>query len=262
MRTKKFITFAITLILLNACKTNDDDVCCPQPLNIQATFNFSHNWDGTSVSNTNFNTIQYTNANGEEMSIEKLRYLISNVTFHKSNGETIIINGYNLVDVTNNIDLMYAPNFDIPTGSYENVSFTFGFNNEDNYNNNYPDLNSASWNVPDMMGGGYHYMQLEGRFINDSDVETGYAYHAIRAVNMINAPDLLFQDTFFTVNLGPVNISNNIAFNIEMDIAKWFKNPNQWNLNQLNNMLMPNFDAQIMMYENGQNVFSLGSISQ
>jgi len=259
----KKIAALLTLITLAfSCSSDDDNQPNNVPQNVNATFNFSHNWDGISVTSTNFNTIQYINANGEEMSIEKLRHLISNVTFHKSNGETIVIDGYNLIDVTNDSGLVYAPDIDIPTGSYENVSFTFGFNNDDNYNNNYPDLNSASWNVPDMMGGGYHYMQLEGKFINDADVEIGYAYHTIRAVNMTNAPDLLFQDTFFTVDLGAVNVSNNISFNIEMNIAEWFKNPNQWNLNILNNMLMPNFDAQVMMYENGQNAFSLGSISQ
>ena len=47
-----------------------------------------------------------------------------------------------------------------------------------------------------------------------------------------------------------------------MNIAEWFKNPNTWDLNVLNNMLMPNFNAQIMMFENGQNVFSLKSVTQ
>ena len=35
-----------------------------------------------------------------------------------------------------------------------------------------------------------------------------------------------------------------------MNIAEWFKTPNTWDLNALNNMLMPNFDAQILMFEN------------
>ncbi|PWK20337.1 MbnP family protein [Xanthomarina spongicola] len=259
---KKIIALFSIIFTIVSCSDDDNNTPNNVPQNVNTTFNFTHNWDGTAVSSADFNNIQFTNANGEEMSIEKLRYLISNVTFYKSNGETIVIDGYNLIDVTNDSELTYTPNIDIPTGSYENVSFTFGFNNEDNYNNNYPDLNSALWNVPDMMGGGYHYMQLEGKYINTIDVETGYAYHAIRAVNMSNAPDLLFQDTFFTVNLGPVNITNNISFNIEMNIAEWFKNPNQWDLNVLYNMLMPNFDAQVMIYENGQNVFSLKNISQ
>ena len=254
---KKIVPILFICLLIVSCNKDSDDTISQ----VQTTFNFTHNWDGTNVTNADFNTIKYTNANGEELSIEKLRYLISRITFKKSTGETIILDGYNLVDVTNNANLTFAPSTQIPTGNYSNVSFIFGFNNDDNYNNNYPDLNSASWNVPEMLGGGYHYMQLEGKFIDNTDTETGYAYHAIQAADNSGAT-LMLQDTFITVNLGAITVSNNPTFNIEMNIAEWFKNPNTWDLNVLNNMLMPNFGAQIMMHENGQNVFSLESVNQ
>ena len=228
---------------------------------VQITFKFSHNWDGTAVSNANFNSIIYTNANGEDLSITKLRYLISKITFEKSSGETFILDGYNLVDVTNNTNQSFTPITTIPDGDYSKVSFTFGFDNDDNYNENYIDLNSASWNVPELLGGGYHYMQLEGKFIDNTTTETGYAYHTIRAVDNSGATQV-FQDTFFEVDVGAVKITNNATFNIEMNIAEWFKNPNTWDLNVLNQMLMPNSSAQIMMYENGQNVFNLESVNQ
>ena len=48
-----------------------------------------------------------------------------------------------------------------------------------------------------------------------------------------------------------------------MNVAEWFKNPNEWDLNALHSFLMPNFNAQIMMSENGQlDVFSIGTITQ
>lgn len=251
-------TLLITcLLILTSCHVDKDD----EITQVNTTFNFTHNWDGTNVTNTDFNTIKYTNANGEELSISKLRYLISKITFQQSNGQTIILDGYNLVDVTNNTNLSYLPITTIPTGAYNNVSFTFGFDNDDNYNENYIDLNSVSWNVPELLGGGYHYMQLEGKFIDNTTTETGYAYHTIRAVDNSGTTQT-FQDTFFEVNLGEVIITNNVTFNIEMNIAEWFKNPNIWDLNVLNNMLMPNFNAQILIHENGQNVFSLKSINQ
>ena len=252
-------TLALLLIcfaFLSSChKDNDDDVS--QAI---ATFSFSHSWDGTPVTNTDFNSIKYTNANGEALSITKLRYLISKIIFTSFSGEKFILEGYNLVDVTNNTNLSFSPTTTIPFGTYTNVSFIFGFDNDDNYLN-YPDLNSASWNVPSMMGGGYHFMQLEGKFVDNASNEIGYAYHVIRAVDVTNPSALLFQDTFFEVDLGEVNITGNTTFNIEMNIAEWFKNPNTWDLNILNNMLMPNFDAQVMMYQNGQNAFSLTSIT-
>jgi hypothetical protein len=243
------------LTLLSCSKDNDNTIT-----QANITFNFAHNWDGTTVTNSDFNIIKFTNSFGTQLSVSKLQYLVSNIKFENSKGETIVLDSYNLVDVTNNTNLFFSPSNTIPTGTYSKVTFTFGFNNEYNYQN-YTDLNSVSWNVPAMLGGGYHFMQLEGKFIDNSATQTGYAYHTIRAVDN-SGSELVFQDTFFEVNLGEVTITNNAVFNIEMNIAEWFKNPNTWNLNVLNNMLMSNFTAQQMMFQNGQNVFSLESINQ
>ncbi len=245
----------LNLIILSCSEDKDDNL----PTNASISINFTQNWDGTNVSSSDFNDIKFTNVNGEEMSLERLRYLISNITLENSNNDEFIISNYNLIDVGEDSGLSLDSQGTIPTGTY-NLSATFGFNNDDNYQN-YTDLNSASWNVPAMLGGGYHYMQLEGKFINDLDVETGYAYHAIRAADNSGA-SIIFDDTFIELELGEVVISNNATIELKMNIAEWFKNPNQWDLNVLNNMLMPNFDAQIMMYQNGQAAFSLGEITQ
>jgi hypothetical protein len=141
------------------------------------------------------------------------------------------------------------------------VSFTFGLDNEDN-SENLIDLNSESFNVPENLGGGYHYMQLDGKYINSNMEEQGYNYHAIRAVDNPGPNPTFPQDTFFSVDLGSIEINNNVEIEVEMNIAEWFKTPNLWDLNVLNQMLMPNSSAQILMYQNGQNVFSLGNVSQ
>ena len=249
--------FLILSLSLFTCGEDNDDNLRAE---VSPTFKFTHNWDGTAISNINFNAIQYTNANGELLSIERLRYLVSDITFTSTNNEIIELDVYNLVDLTNNNGLSFSPDSTIPTGNY-NVSFTFGLDNEDN-SKNYLDLNSESFNVPDMLGGGYHYMQFDGKFINSSAAEQGFNYHAIRAVDNPGANPTFPQDTFFTVNLGVIEITNNTEIEIKMDIAEWFKDPNQWDLNTLNQMLMPNSSAQIMMFQNGQNVFSLGEITQ
>lgn len=253
---KSIAILFISLLVITSCSEDNNDEISQANI----TFNFSHSWDTSKITNTNFNTIQFTNANGEQLSITKLRYLISRITLENTNGELFILDGYNLVDVTNNSNLSFTPTQTIPTGNYNKISFIFGFNNKDNYSTNYPDLNSASWNVPAMLGGGYHYMQLEGKFIDNTDTEKGYAYHTIRAVDNSGTTPV-FEDTFFEVNLGDLSITNNTTFNINMNIAEWFKNPNTWDLNILNSTLMPNFDAQILMFENGQNVFNLESIN-
>lgn len=255
MKKGKFRMAILALMLMVGCSEDSTD----ELPSARVTFDFSHHWDGQSVSSDDLNALQFTNANGEQLSIELLRYLISDFTFENENGEIIIVDDHNLVDLTRGTGLSYATDEAIPVGNYSNVSFTFGFDNEDNEDGAYLDLNSASWNVPMMLGGGYHFMQLEGRFVDSNSMETGYQYHAIRAVDNSGA-EQRFQDTFFTVDLGPMTITEQGAeVGVAMNIAEWFKNPNQWDLNVLGSMLMPNFNAQVMIHENGQGVFALES---
>jgi len=254
---KLIAVIVFSLVLFSSC--GEEEI--PALQNTNVSLNFKHNWDSAAVTNANFNATQYFTAEGDELTIEKLRYLISNVTFHKSNGETIVIEGYNLIDVTNDENLSYITPIQIPIGTYTNVSFTFGFDNTDNIDGAYADLNSASWSVPPMLGGGYHFMQLEGKFIDNTAQEKGYAYHMIKAVNITDPDNLVFQNTFFTVNLGEVIVHNNSSVDVNMNIAEWFKSPHQWDLNTLHSMLMPDFYAQVKMHDNGQNVFSLGFVN-
>ncbi|MBC6997463.1 MbnP family protein [Cytophaga sp. FL35] len=252
---RKFILYCTLGCLLMFGCSNDEDLI-DEEANVSVSLKMQHSWDGETIAMTDLNTIKYENANGEKMSIERLRYLISDVTLEKQDGTIVELKDYYLVDITKEETLVIEISDSIPPDTYNNISFTFGFDNEDNLSGIYPDLNTALWNVPEMLGGGYHFMQLEGKFINESQVETGYQYHAIKAVDN-SGDEPVFQDTFFTVNLGPVTIRGQEELKLSMDVSEWFKNPVQWNLNELHSMMMPNFDAQVMMFHNGQNVFSL-----
>ncbi|HPF11783.1 MAG TPA: hypothetical protein PKW08_04400 [Flavobacteriaceae bacterium] len=232
-------------------------------------FVFSQNWDGADIQNANFDVTTYTTAHGETLTLSKLVYLISDITFTSSTGEVYTAGDYNLVNVRDGQNLHFIPDVEIPEGSYT-VTFRFGFNDEDN-DMNHPDLNSADggWNVPDMLGGGYHYMRMEGKYTNSTTVpaEINFQYHTIRANKHSSLPPgpgtlELTQDTSFEVNLGEITITDDLEIEVKMNVAEWFKNPNTWDLTQLYTTLMPNFNAQIMMNQNGSNgVFSLGSVA-
>lgn len=250
------LILAFTLVFVACEKDNDDNISPVTAVN----FKFIHKWEETEVSNSDFNSIQFTNAYGNELSIESLRYLISKIKLTKNTGEVITIDEYNLVDLEDANSLNFSTNQTVAVGSYSDISFVFGFTNEDNTDGTYADLNSATWNVPAMLGGGYHYMQMDGKYINNSNVESGYNYHAIRAVDNPGSNPTFPQDTFFEVSLGEITLTGATEITIAMNIAQWFKQPNTWNLNEYNQMLMPNSTAQILMYQNGQNVFNLVSI--
>lgn len=250
---KCILLFAVALAFF-ACKdVDEEEVINP---NHNVTFNFTQNWNGEEITDPDYQTTVYTNENGEELTISRLRYLISDVAFTNEDGDTTLIKGYNLVNARKGINLQYKPSKKIQEGTY-NLSFTFGFDNKDNVSSAYPDLNTEGWNVPEDLGGGYHFMQMEGTFIDNSDSQAPYLYHTIRAADMADE-GLLLEDTSFEVNLGTVTVEEGSSFEIKMNVAEWYKNPNKWDLNQFNSNLMMNFDAQIMMSQNGKTVFSLG----
>jgi hypothetical protein len=248
----------LLFFLLTGCDSNSDTA---EPSSFTPSFRFTHNWDGLAVTNADFNNFQFTTENGDVLSMARVRYVISDIVFTGQSSERLEFDVHNLVDVTNNDGLVYSLPFFIPATSYSNVSFTFGFNNEDN-SENYPDLNVANFGVPEILGGGYHYMQFDGEYLDMDNEEQPFNYHAIRAVDNPGPNPTFPQDTFFTVNLGPVTITNNAEIEIQVNLAEWFKNPNIWDLNELNTELMSNSDAQILMSENGRSVFSLGTITQ
>lgn len=246
---KIIFTLVVFCFTFLAC-SEDNDVNIET---VNVTLKFTQNWDGTAISSSDFNQFKFTNENGDLISIERLRYVVSNTTIGA------VANNYQLIDVGENTGAEIVLE-GITKGS-KSLNFTFGFNDADNLDGIYPDLNSASFNVPEMLGGGYHYMQFDGKYKDTNNADANFNYHAIRAAD-ITAPDnLILQDTSIDIDLGNVEISDNTTIEIQMNVAEWFKNPNTWNLNELNTVLMPNFDAQILMNANGQSVFSLGEIT-
>ena len=241
----------LILILILVTRCSEEKECCVQP-QFTITLNFTHHWNGLKITPKDFNELKFTNENGERLSIERLRYLISNIS---------LINGknYHLIDVGENS----GTSITIPELTDESyaLSFRFGFSSEDNTDGTYQDLNSVSFSVPGMLGGGYHFMQFDGKYIDNNNEASGFNYHTIKAVDRTDPNNLKFEDTSFEVNLGTIEVASNPEIEIKMNLAEWFKNPNTWNLNELNTVLMPNFEAQKMMRANGDSVFSLGVVN-
>jgi len=257
---RKVALILVIVIVTFSCKKNDDTALTP----VSVSFNFTQNWDGSNIQNSDFENTLYLNAFGTQQTISKLVYLISDITFTDAAGTIYDAGDFNLVNARQETNLSFTPNIQVPPGDYL-ISFTFGFDDEDNIDGAYPELNQTAegpWGVPAALGGGYHYMRLEGKYNNTMGTNVGYAYHAIRANDMSMTP-LLLEDTSFVVNLGQVAVSNNTNVEIKMNVAEWFKNPNTWDLNTLFASLMPNFEAQKMISENGaERVFTLGAVTQ
>lgn len=244
----KKISALLFLVILLFCS------CHKEEENISLTIKFTHNWNGVPVTNQDFNTFKFTTANGENISIERLRYLISNISLAEESA-----NNHFLIDVGKNAENL-IPIKDVLSNNNK-LTFTFGLTDSENIDGSYQDLNSINFNVPGMLGGGYHYMQFDGKYKDTNNQDANFNYHVIRAVDTSDPTNLKFEDTSFTVDLGIIEIKNNTTIEISMNIAEWFTNPNTWDLNVLNTVLMPNFEAQKQMNANGKTVFRVGEIN-
>lgn len=251
---KKVVLLLALAIIAIGCNKDDDNT----PKNATVTFNFTQNWNDKPVTKADFNVTSYTNEQGNVVSITKLRYLLSRIVLHKEDGTTVAFEDYKLVDLSDESTLNLTPTMEVPTGSYTGISFVYGFNKDDN-TQNYPDLNEANWNWPAMLGGGYHFMQMEGRYEDTNGDPQLYAYHNGTA----RVSEGNFEQNFIAFDFNKnFDITNDATIEIKMNIAEWYKNPYSWDLNVLNLDLMMNYAAQKHMNENGATVFSIGTVTQ
>lgn len=81
---------------------------------------------------------------------------------------------------------------------------------------------------PQLMGGGYHFLKLEGNYI-DNSATYGYAMHL--GTNNCLIPIKLFS---------PIHISNDAKtkLKLKMNINEWFKNPHLFDFNLDANNIM------------------------
>jgi len=247
---KKIALIILTVTLFIGC--NNDDNNNTTPINVPVLFNFSQNWDGTEVSNANFGTTDYTTDFGHEINILRIRYLISRLVLTDSDGVVYPVGDYNLIDMDDPTTFAFDPNVMVPEGTYT-LSFVYGFNQADNINNAYNDLNTASWNWPEMLGGGYHFLQFDGMYNVNTAIPMPFNYHNGTA----KVSDGVFEQNFVQFNLtNNLIIEAGSVIDIKMNIAEWFKNPYSWDLDVYNTPLMPNYDAQKLMQQNAATVFS------
>ena len=250
--------FALIMCVALALTSCSEDMDDNAHANANINFKFSHTWDNTLINSSNLTTQTLTNENGENINITHIRYLISKLQLVNSSGTTFTFDGYKFTDLENENTYNFTPeNNSIPTGTYT-LKFVWGFNEEDNIDGAYLDLNSASWNWPAMLGGGYHFLQFDGMYNVDTTPSPFNYHNGTARVSVGN-----FEQNFAIIELEtPLNITKNATINVNMNISEFFKNPNTWDLNVLDTPLMPNYNAQKMMQENVMSVFNVEGITQ
>lgn len=244
------ILFSLAAVLgLFSCTNKSDDVN-PQPAQSSIIFSFNH-FVGSQIAD--FNSIKYTNAYGNMYSIETLKYFVSDIALYTSDGGIVLIDDEHYVDARDESTWVFDPEIKISTGEYIAVSFIFGLNEEKNISGSYTNPPESNMEWPMAMGGGYHYMKLEGKH-DSAGVTKNYQAHTGATMGNQNYIRVSLPNSGFIATGAGVQIA------FKMNINNWWVSPNTLDLNEITS-IMGNQPMQVKLHDNGkEDVFSIYSI--
>ena len=212
------------------------------------------------------------NAAGNEYLVNEVQYFISDVILHNSDGSDFMINqdgGIHYVDTDIPSTFSWAVTTDIPVGNYSSVSFTFGISEAKNQSNMFPNPPERDMFWPEFLGGGYHYMKLNGKWLDTLSQVTPFNFHLgigqIYAHDVINVDSITgFVQNYFTVTVPnssfAINENQTTSMELIMNIESWFDTPHVWDFNYWGGSIMQNQQAMQTAKENGADVFTIGTI--
>ena len=230
------------LVLLAGCNSKET----VDPNVVAVNLQFAHLVDGIDVT---LDQVMYKNVLGQDYSVKTIKYFVSRVQLHQADNSTIDLDDIIYVDVRTPELLSQELSQKIPIGDYQGISFVYGLVPEDNITGSFTTSPESLMEWPVPMGGGYHYMKLEGDYVIDTQTNF-YNFHAGMLNGTAYEIHIDHSDQPFSVAENKLNIE------ISMEIQNWFTGPNDWDFAYFGGGIMGNPEAQQTVQENGQDVFS------
>jgi hypothetical protein len=221
---------------------------------------FTHTIDEQSIE---LNQLIYTNTAGNLYQLNEVKYFISNVFLLDNEGRRTAVKqdaSIHYVDFSLENTLSWKIE-EMPQRNYSAISFVFGLDEKDNQSNRFVNPPECNFSWPENLGGGYHYMQLNGKFRNNAEeIQNLNVHTGIGQIYYEETVPTVFVHNYFTVTLPhqfSINEESTTILNLNMEIQRWFDTPNLYNFNTFGTGIMQNQKAQELLKENGENVFSI-----
>ena len=209
-------------------------------------------------------TCYYINAAGNQYVVTDVQYFISNVILTCTDGTQVPLisdKGAHYVDAKIPSTLQWHPTDEIPVGKYQSITFTFGLSPELNHSFLYPNApeNAMSW--PTNLGGGYHYMKINGWWIDEENIRQPFNLHTgigQQRDSIGNITGFVHNNFAVTLPLNEFRIEegNLSGIKLQMHVNRWFSNPYIFDFNIFGGSIMQNQEAQEILKANGKDVFS------
>ncbi|VAW28764.1 hypothetical protein MNBD_BACTEROID07-889 [hydrothermal vent metagenome] len=218
-----------------------------------------------------YDTIKYVNAAGNPYMVTNIQYFISDICLHKVNGDSVLFEKNDQNQNIHYVDTDLPDTWQwqlpdsIPEGQYSSISFTFGLNKKENVSLRFPNPPESAMFWPQYLGGGYHYMKLNGKWRDTSGVIHPFNFHLGigQEYDSLGKP-VKFIQNYFKVTLPKSSFSisggQTVHLALNMDVNEWFENPNVFDLNVWGGKIMQNQTAMHLACQNGHNVFTLKNI--
>ena len=213
-------------------------------------------------------TLCYVNEAGNPFLITEVQWFLSNIELKNETGDWTALHQRNISNTSDNSRVFYIDTNipesqtlqaqPLPIGHYTAIRFTFGLDETFNYTGLFNDPPESEMFWPDFLGGGYHYMKLNGKFVNAEGRLVPMAIHL--GIGQ-NEDCTEFYQNYFIVEL-PLNFD--VKANVEnpldltMVIDNWFRNPHTIDFNEIGSHIMQNQTAQRLFNGNGKDVFRIG----
>lgn len=251
--------FLMYILIPGSCSTDDPE---PEDTSGKLKLELLHKVNGNDLI---FDSMMYINEAGNNYLVNEIQYFISDVTLHKSDGSTLILNNWeNIHYIDTDIDESKTISFmdDITPGEYNKLSFTFGIDEEKNNSLMFVNPPESFMFWPENLGGGYHYLKLNGKWINEQQQQSPFNFHLGIGQIYYSFPDSItgFIQNYFTIELpaSAIEIVNKETTTLEivMNVDRWFKSPNTYDHNYWGGDIMQKQDAMHTAVENGHDIFS------
>ena len=220
----------------------------PNPNNIDVNLQFLHLVDNAPVE---LNQLIYKNALNQDFSIKTVKYFVSGFKLYKTDGSVLSFDDIHYIDIYDEESLNYTLTDKISGGDYSGISFIHGLAKDENISGRFTEPPESLMEWPEPMGGGYHFMKLEGEYIS---AENYFNFHS-------GGLDGEAYEVHIDLNNQPFTVTGNeLNLQIRMEIQNWFTNPVDWDFTYFGPGIMGNHEAQQTVQKNGANVYSFAVI--
>ncbi len=255
------ILLAGHVFFVTSCK-KDENPPPPEKQTGKIAFKFAHRIDGKPIQ---YDTMKYMNAAGNHYLVNEIQWFISDVAIHKGNDSTLldVWEDIHYVDTDIENTWTFTLKDDIQPGTYDSISFTFGICETKNKSLMFVNPPESLMFWPELLGGGYHYMKLNGKWLDTLNHISPFNFHLGIGQIYYSFPDSIerYVQNYFRVRLPnsafEVNEDETKTFTIVMNVENWFQNPNVFDFNYWGGDIMQNQDAMHAACQNGWDVFTL-----